>query len=146
MPKRALVLMMAGGLLFAWSAYEDEIAKWRRDREAGLKADGGWLSVAGLFWLHEGANPFGKEASNDVALPDGPAHAGVWRLDRGKVSVTMDGTTRELRHDSADVLRVGRLSLFVLQRGDRFGIRLKDPEAATRREFSRLEYFPISPA
>ena len=146
MLRRALVLLMAGGLLLAWPAYEDEIARWRLDREAALKADGGWLSVAGLFWLHEGANPFGKEASSAVALPDGPAHAGVLHLDHGKVSATMDGATRQLRPDSADVLRVGRLSLFVIQRGDRFGIRLKDPEAATRREFSRLEYFPIGPA
>jgi uncharacterized protein (DUF1684 family) len=146
MTRRALGLLMAGGLLFAGSAYEDEITKGRLDREAALKADGGWLSVAGLFWLHEGANPFGKEASNAVTLPDGPARAGVLHLDRGKVTVSMDGATRELRHDSGDSLRVGRLSLFVIQRGDKFGIRLKDPEAATRREFSRLEYFPISPA
>jgi uncharacterized protein (DUF1684 family) len=143
---RALVLFTACGMLFAWSAYEDEITKWRRDREAALKADGGWLSVAGLFWLHEGANPFGKEASNDIALPDGPARAGVLHLDRGKVTVTMDGTTRELRHDSADSLRVGRLSLFAIQRGDKFGMRLRDPEAATRRDFKGIESFPINPA
>jgi hypothetical protein len=68
MTRRALGLLMAGGLLFARPAYEDEITKWRLDREAALKADGGWLSVAGLFWLHEGANPFGKEASNAVTL------------------------------------------------------------------------------
>ena len=143
---RAMVLLMAGGMLFAWSAYEDEITRWRLDREAALKADGGWLSVAGLFWLHAGANPFGKEASSDVVLPDGPAHAGVLHLDHGKVTVTMDGSTRELRHDSKDSLRVGRLSLLVIQRGDKFGIRLKDPEAATRREFKGIESFPISPA
>jgi uncharacterized protein len=146
MPARALVVLMACGMLFAWSAYDDEIAKWRRDREASLTADGGWLSVAGLFWLHDGANPFGKDPSSEIALPDGPAHAGVLRLEHGKVSVTMDGATRELKHDSADVLKVGRLSLFVIQRGERFGIRLKDPEAETRREFKGIESFAVNPA
>jgi len=72
-----------------------------------LKADGGWLSVAGLFWLHEGANPSGKEASNDIVLPDGAARAGVLHLDHGKVTATIEGAgTHPLRPDSADVLRV----------------------------------------
>ena len=41
--------------------YQAEIAEWRKQREARLKADGGWLTVAGLFWLHDGANRFGKD-------------------------------------------------------------------------------------
>jgi len=135
-----LLLAMVGAA--AVSAYQSEIAEWRRAREAALKADGGWLSVAGLFWLHEGANRFGQDASNDVALPAGEAHAGVFALNHGKVTVTIGGQTREVKPDSADVVHVGRLNLYVIKRGDRYGIRLKDPESQYRREFHGIEYFP----
>ena len=54
-----LLLTMAAGGRAADEAYRGEIQKWREDREARLKADGGWLSVAGLIWLKAGENKFG---------------------------------------------------------------------------------------
>jgi hypothetical protein len=146
-----LALALPIGAVLAVSAfqasYPAEIALWRHDREARLTADGGWLTVAGLFWLHPGANSFGKAPDAAIALPDGPAHAGVFTFDGRRVTLTMDGTTREVTPDSdTGAVKVGRLSLFVIQRGDRFGIRLKDPESAYRRQFHGLEYFPASPA
>jgi uncharacterized protein (DUF1684 family) len=107
-----------------------------------LKREGGWLSVAGLFWLHEGANTFGKDAGNEIALPDGAAKAGVFELHNGKVTVKMDGATRELWPDSLDVAKVDRLSLFVIKRSDKYGIRLKDPDSQYRREFHGIETYP----
>jgi uncharacterized protein (DUF1684 family) len=128
--------------LLAASAFENEIAQWRRDREARLKADGGWLSVAGLFWLHEGENTFGTDAGNEIVLPDGPAYPGAFVLHGGMVTVTHGGSTREIRHDSEDAVKVGRLSLFLIRRGDRYGIRLKDPDSEYRRNFHGIDYFP----
>src|SRR5690349_21222623 len=133
---------LAGVALFAASSYQTEIADWRRQREEGLKREGGWLSVAGLFWLHEGVNSFGKDPGNEIVLPDGPAKAGVFELHDGKVTVKMDGASRELWPDSLDVAKVGRLNLFVIKRSEKFGIRLKDPESEYRREFKGIEYYP----
>ena len=139
---RVLLLAAAAVAVLIAGSYSDEIAAWRKQREEGLKAPGGWLSVAGLFWLHEGANTFGKDASNEIVLPDGPPKAGVFELQGGKVTVKMDGAARELWPDSADVAKVGRLSLYVIQRGEKFGIRLKDPESEYRRNFHGIENFP----
>ena len=139
-------LMLFGVACFAMVAattYQSEIAEWRRAREERLKAEGGWLSVAGLFWLHEGANRFGKDPGNDVVLPDGPAQAGVFELRGGKVAVIMDGKSRALAPDSADVAKVGRLNLFVIKRGDRYGIRLKDPDSEYRRNYHGIESYPV---
>jgi hypothetical protein len=134
---------IAGSLaLFAATAFETDIARWRRAREAALKADGGWLTVAGLFWLHEGVNGFGKDAANEIVLPDGPAHGGAFELRGGKVTVVAGGISREVPHDSPDAIKVGRLSLFVIQRGDKYGIRLKDPESEYRRNFRGIDYYP----
>jgi uncharacterized protein (DUF1684 family) len=139
---RVLLLAAAAVAVLIAGSYSDEIAAWRKQREEGLKAPGGWLSVAGLFWLHEGASTFGKDASNEIVLPDGPPKAGVFELQGGKVTVKMDGAARELWPDSADVAKVGRLSLYVIQRGEKFGIRLKDPESEYRRNFHGIETFP----
>src|SRR5256885_7324553 len=83
--------MLTCAAMFAAAGYQSEMAQWRAQREAALKRDGGWLSVAGLFWLHEGANRFGKGADSEIVLPDGPSHAGAFELHDGKVTVKMAG-------------------------------------------------------
>jgi uncharacterized protein (DUF1684 family) len=138
------VALAAGGVVLAATTYQADIAAWRRAREAALRADGGWLTVAGLFWLHEGANRFGSDPSGEIALPDGPPRAGTFELHHGKVTAETGGAAREMRPDSADAVKVGRLSLFVIKRGDRYGIRLKDPESQYRRNFHGLDYFPVN--
>ena len=58
------------------SAYRAEIEKWRQQREENLKLDGGWLTVAGLFWLKDGENTIGAGAGNNFVLPQGSAPGG----------------------------------------------------------------------
>ena len=94
---RLLFLLLGGMALAAESSYQSEIAEWRRAREARLKADGGWLSVAGLSWLHEGANRVGTAATNDVVLPDGPEQAGTFELHGGKVTAALGGIQRAIQ-------------------------------------------------
>lgn len=146
MTARVFLAALAAAALFAASSFDSEIAEWRKSREAALRRDGGWLTVTGLFWLREGPNRFGKEASNEIALPDGPARAGAFTLRNGKVTAAVDGGVREVRPDSDDLVKVGRLSLYVIKRGDRYGIRLKDPQSPYLREFHGLEYFPANQA
>jgi uncharacterized protein (DUF1684 family) len=139
---RILLALLAAAAMFAASTYQSEIAAWHAGREANLKAEDGWLSLAGLFWLHEGASPFGTDAGGEIVLADGPAHAGVFHLDKGKVSVTIDGATRAVKPDSDDVIKVGRVRLLAIERGGKFGIREKDPESQARREFKGIASFP----
>lgn len=140
-------------------AYRAEVEKWRRERETRLRAPDGWLAVAGLFWLDEGPNRCGSGPGNTVRLPAGaaPPVAGTFELRDGRVnlrvepgvSVTAAGkpvAAMELRGDDPgppDVLRLGRLSLHVIVRSGRYGIRLKDPESEARRRFAGLRWFPV---
>src|SRR6478735_6139439 len=50
--------------------YAKEVEKWRGDREANLKKETGWLTVAGLSWLKEGTNTVGAGDKFDVRLTD----------------------------------------------------------------------------
>jgi uncharacterized protein len=143
---RGLAVLVPLLAMTAASTYQTELAEHRRAREAALKADNGWLTVAGLFWLKDGPNSFGKDPMSDIALPDGAARAGTLELRGGKVTATVDGKTRELAHDSADFLQVGRLKLFVIERGGKFAIRLRDPESEYRRTYHSIEYYAADEA
>jgi uncharacterized protein (DUF1684 family) len=142
------------------ASYQAEIEKWRHEREAALKADDGWLTVAGLFWLKEGKNTVGTDPANNFVLPkrSAPGSVGVFEFHNGGttfqatagVPVTLNGkpTTRAtLKPDtsgSPDILRIHDLTMFVIQRGSRFGIRVKDKNSERRRAFTGLKYFPVS--
>ncbi|HWB99466.1 MAG TPA: DUF1684 domain-containing protein [Bryobacteraceae bacterium] len=134
---RAAAALLCFALLAAPdTTYRQEIRKWRAGREASLKADWGWLTVTGLFWLHEGSNTV-------------PGIAGAFTLDRGNIRHQESGSSRMLRPDtsgSPDILRWDSRQAFVIQRGDRFGIRLKDLNSPYRRDFTGLHWFPPDPA
>src|SRR6185369_11982240 len=50
-------------------AYQADILKWRQKRVEELTGEGGWLSLAGLFWLKQGQNRFGSAPWNEIVLP-----------------------------------------------------------------------------
>jgi uncharacterized protein len=147
-------------------AYVDSIRAWQTDRQERLKSPTGWLTVAGLFWLEAGENSFGTDPGNKIVLPEGsaPAHAGSFVLAPGEtggvVTLHADPASgakikdvpvleKVLAADDTgepDVVSLGRLTLFVIHRGERVGIRMKDPESPIRKAFQGLEYFPIDPA
>lgn len=149
----------------AAESYTAEIANWREQRENRLKADGGWLTVAGLFWLKEGPNRFGTDPEADIELPAGtaPPRAGVFEFSAGTTTVTIEpgaaatvgGRTLEpqvavaLKADSSgspDVVTMGSLQMHVIQRGERYAIRLKDMQSSVRKQFRGLRWYPVDPA
>lgn len=147
-------MLQAGG-----SGYRAEIERWRQNREAQLKADDGWLTLAGLFWLKEGENSIGSDASNSIVLPAGraPGKLGMLELHNGVTTfkpepgaLTRDGkpaTAEILKPDTSgtpDIVRIKALSLLVIQRGSRYGIRLRDNNNEMRRRFTGLKYFPVN--
>jgi uncharacterized protein (DUF1684 family) len=143
----------------AQASYRAQIEAWRAERETRLKSEGGWLSLAGLFWLEEGGNTFGTGAGNKIVLPPGsaPERAGVIELRGREASVRLEpgvtaavagraaasGPLRSDASGSPDVLSLGRLTLHVIERSGRVGIRVKDPESPVRRSFKGLQWFPI---
>jgi uncharacterized protein len=157
----ALSLCSLSAGIAATPGYEADIQTWRTTREARLKADGGWLTVAGLFWLKEGDNRFGSDKSNDIVLPaSAPGRAGVFTFHAGEtrfqleagVAGTMGGkpaATGTLRADTSkeeEILQVGPLTMQVIERGGRYGIRLKDMQSAQRKAFTGLRWFPVKEA
>jgi uncharacterized protein len=166
----ALAVVAASGMLLGTMLHKQptdpdhvrEIETWRRQRLARLVSDEGWLVVAGLFWLKDGPNRFGSDPGSDIVLPDhsAPSEAGVFYKEGQRVTVevlpgvdvsTASGpvSRQELRSDvqgPPDVLALGDLRLFLIDREERLGVRLRDLRSPRRTEFQGLEYFPISAA
>lgn len=163
MPRTVFTIAMAtvigAGLFAAVTPFAKEEADFREKREASLKKPNGWLSVAGLFWLHDGAMVLGSDPQSDVVLPAAaPRKAGILRLQSGLVSfepspgagITINdkpAVKMNLRPDTEehpDVIQAGTISLTVIRRNDKVGVRMRDPDAATRREFTGCKWFPAS--
>ena len=137
-------------------SYRQTVEKWRQSYEAQLKSDTGWLTVSGLFWLHEGENTFGSGPLNDIVLPaSAPASAGSFEFHAGRtivhvktgVRAILNGKpteTAEMHSDSnSDQLAIGDLTLYVHSSGDRYTIRLRDKNSRLRKDFTGTRWFPV---
>jgi len=157
--KRLLVVAVALlGLSAQAPAYRAEIEKYRAARVAELTAPDGWLAVRGLFWLHEGANSAGSDPASEIRLPARAAkRLGVFTLAAGQVSfaaepgapVTADGkpiTTLTFGSGADASISTDGVSLIVLRRADKIGLRMRDRESPNRTGFKGLKYFPLNPA
>jgi uncharacterized protein len=138
--------------------YAQEVEHWRTEHQRKLAADYGWLTVVGLDWLKEGDNGVGADPSSQVPLPPGsaPPHVAVISLHAGKVvlhpavgiPLTLNGkpaTETTLREDD-DILAINHLKFYLIRRGDRAGIRLKDNDSQARKHFQGLSWYPVDPA
>ncbi len=161
-----MMLSALGGLVAmtlaapADAAYVKEIESWRAARVERLKGPEGWLATVGLFWLEPGDNLFGSDAHNPVVLPRGPKQAGVLHLENGTVKLKVapgvtitEGdravTAAELKSDASGAptkLKLGAMTFFVIDRGGRLGLRLRDAESEARKTFSGIPSYAVDPA
>ena len=151
-----LAMLLACGTLSPHD-YAAEIEAWRTEREARLKADDGWLTLAGLFFLDEGDNSFGSSPQNDIVLRTGPERAGIITLRDGRVGVrAVEGQTLVVngrwveaaqlwpcKGPNRPTITLGPLSLFCHASGDRLAMRLRDSESEIRGEFTKLRWYPV---
>jgi uncharacterized protein (DUF1684 family) len=115
--------------------YRQEIEAWRKERADGLRKEDGWLTLVGLFWLHPGANRFGSDAGLD--------------LERHLLPYQVQAAGQALKTDNDEggptTLKLGSLSFYVIKRGDRFGVRIKDAKSPALASFKGLDNFPLRP-
>jgi uncharacterized protein (DUF1684 family) len=139
--------------------YIAEIEQWHQKRIERLKNENGWLTLVGLHWLKEGENSFGSDKNNNIVFPENaPQNIGkiilkdsviTLNVNYG-VNVTTEGNVvREIRleHDltgNPTILDLGSLRWYIIKRGERYGIRLRDTQYPLRNEFDGIERFPVN--
>jgi uncharacterized protein len=156
-----LVLALASFLSMNASTYEENELKWRLERSEHLTAPDGWLSLIGLHWLSPGKNTIGSSNDNSIQLNAGPAHFGCITLAENKtiifessksgiISVGGKPSTAPviIKPDDENplIIQSGSVSFFVIIRGDKIGIRVKDTESERRKHFVGCDYYPINSA
>ncbi|MEO7705176.1 MAG: DUF1684 domain-containing protein, partial [Thermoflexales bacterium] len=143
--------------------YASELRAFRDKLDTSLRAEDGWLALAGLFWLKEGANSVGGDPDSDIALPETstPPRIGVIDFRAGQatltvadgVSVSVDGVpvssavlVDDGDHRKPSLVSVGSVSFFVIRRGDWTGIRVRDTQCPARASFAGRKWFAPDPA
>lgn len=150
-------------LLPAETPFAEEIQTWRADREKKLRADNGWLTLAGRLVLKDGVNTFGTGKDNDVVLPAelkgiGPEKLGTLTVDLVNKKVTLklaDGVTMKsdgkpftgervmgVEADKRDWVSLGRMSMHIIERSDKFVLRVADNESLVRKNFPGCIWYP----
>lgn len=139
------------------------LATFRAEREVTLKADTGWLTVAGLHFLNQGDNRVGSDPSNDIVLnyPSVPKHVGVITVSGTAVSIRAAEGQRLLINEThktesalhgafdqqpTDTLHFGPVSFFVHYSGPRLALRVRDQHSALRTGFRGLRWYAPNPA
>jgi uncharacterized protein len=143
------------------AAYNQGMQQWQAKRAEGLQKENGWLTLCGLFWLKEGENKFGTDSANAVIFPPdrSPKYAGSIFLEKGELRLKTakdagvkanDSLVTEMKIQSdrngdsnPTMMTLGSLTFYVIERGEKLGIRLKDNQNPSRIHFKGLEYFPV---
>jgi uncharacterized protein (DUF1684 family) len=164
-PTLALSLALCAGFAHAnTSDYAKDIDEWRAAREASLRNDNGWLTLAGRFVMKPGVNSFGTGKKNDIVFPPelkgvgpdklGEFHVdvidrkvtlklapGVWMTAEGKAfsGERVMGTATDKR----DWIALGRMTMHLIERDGKYILRLANNESRVRSTFpGRIWYAP----
>lgn len=137
--------------------YEKEIATFRQIRIDSLKHENGYLNLSGLFWLKEGENTIGADPINDFNFPaeHSDSFLGKIVLNNGVVrfkssqanqvfSLGQPVTEMIIFQDKkVVVLEHKTLRWFIIKRGDKYALRLRDLDGEYVRNFKGITYFPL---
>jgi uncharacterized protein (DUF1684 family) len=145
------------------SSYTAEITAWRAATEAPLRRD--WISLVGRFELQPGLNRIGSDPTSEILLLAGsaPEHVGVLNVNAGEVTlgvapgaaVAVNGVpvveTTRLRSDAdtkqtPDIVTVGSVTFFIIERGPRTIVRVRDANSPELARFSGRRWLPVDEA
>jgi len=140
----------------AGDAWPKSLVEWRERTGLSLRADNGWLTLAGRFVMKPGANTFGTGEANDIVFPKGlgPERMGTITIAGKTVTLSLargvemekDGMPFSERVMGTDVARrdwvtMGRLAMHVIEREGRYVLRLADNESEVRKGFRARRWY-----
>jgi uncharacterized protein (DUF1684 family) len=143
---------------FDLEQYQADNLQWRAERLERLHAPTGYLNLAGLFWLEEGAVAIGSSDSNDIVFP-ATAAAHVGDLDVSAAGVTLTVAAGVAAYAEGEVVNTiliaddtteapvtishASIAWTIIKRDNRFALRLRDFEHPSIAAFPPIEYFPV---
>lgn len=155
--------MMAGVSCSTPTAGPGDWMAWQARRTESIGGTNGWTTLIGLHWLNEGDNTAGGNPTNQIVLGSSrlPSSVGVFRRQgRSVVFQAAQGVDVRVNGQAVSALtlisdadtnrptrlEIGLVSIVVIQRGERTGLRVRDVESEVRRHFQGIRWFPYNPA
>jgi uncharacterized protein (DUF1684 family) len=142
------------------SAYINTVEQWHQNRVKSLKGENGWLNVVGLFWLKEGENTFGGNKENNIVFPEGKCSkklgtlilkdSSVYFKSNSDALITAnekplkEGMIYEDKWEKPLILKHKKLIWFIIKRGNKYAIRLRDLESDALKNFTSITRYPIN--
>ena len=143
------------------ATWKVSLLTWRADLAKELQQPNGWLTLIGLEWLKPGDNTFGSAPGNNLVVKaPTAAYLGVVQLnDKGLEllpphggypnGLLVDGKIPEnpqtLGSDDSEQpskITTGTVTITIIHRGERYGLRIKDSKAPARTQFHGLRWYP----
>jgi len=155
-----LLLLISFASFSQGSEYEKEIAAFRQIRIDSLQHENGYLNLSGLFWLKEGENTIGADPKNDFNFPaeHSDSFLGTVILNNGVVTFKSNQANQVFslgqpvsemiifQDKKVVVLEHKSLRWFIIKRGEKYAIRLRDLDGEYVRNFKGITYFPLDPS
>lgn len=142
------------------SAYINTVEQWHQNRVKSLKSENGWLNVVGLFWLKEGENTFGSSKENNIVFPDGKCNeklgtlilkdSSVYFKSNSDALITAnekqlkEGMIYDDKWEKPLILKHKKLIWFIIKRGNKYAIRLRDLESDALKNFTSITRYPLN--
>jgi hypothetical protein len=138
--------------------YQQSIADWRAGLNESIRAENGWLALAGLFWLKIGKNKVGSDPKCEVQLPERlPANIGYLEHNGSSVSLRTNAEQKNnvngqmvdfavLQPDISDnpsFVTLEDVRFVIIERGHRVGVRIWDNRREERKTFPARTWFDI---
>jgi hypothetical protein len=143
----------------AQKTYQQQINEWRKERNETIRKENGWLALAGLYWLKLGKNQFGSDPKCEIQLP-ARVSANIGYLEYNGKSVSLRANAGEkvfvngkpadftmLQPDISDnpsFITLQDIRLVVIQRGNKFGVRMWDNQRKERLSFPARTWYEIN--
>jgi uncharacterized protein (DUF1684 family) len=157
----AIALFAATTAVAADPEHVKSVEAWRTKVEKSLRADNGWLTLAGRFVMKPGANTFGAGAGNDIVFPKGlgPERIGVIDISPGTVTVKLEPGVQMMKDGKPftervmgtqpgkrDWVSMGRAAMHVIERDGRYILRLADNQSPVRSGFQGRVWYDVNDA
>jgi uncharacterized protein (DUF1684 family) len=143
------------------ATWKVSLLTWRADLAKELQQPNGWLTLIGLEWLKPGDNTFGSAPGNNLIVKaPTAAYLGVVQLNDKSLQLLpphggyprgllVDGKVPEnpqtLGSDDSEhpsEITTGTVTITIIHRGERYGLRIKDAKAPARTQFHGLRWYP----
>jgi uncharacterized protein (DUF1684 family) len=157
---KLLILPVLIGLTLQTPSYRADVEKFRANRAVEIGSPTGWSALVGLHWIADGEVIVGSDAVSGIRLtgPSAPGRLGTLTVSGDRVhlriSTGLDAFVKGQQVYDLDMkpgvapddgLKVGGLTMVLIKRGPRMGLRVWDAKAPRRVALNGLRWMPIDP-